>query len=548
MQNVPIDFWLFIAGLGIFLFGMHHLEEGIKGIAGETFQRFIKRFTNRSWKGILTGTISTAILQSSSMVTLLVLAFLGAGMLSLKNALGVVLGANLGTTFTAWIVAGLGFKIDIASFSFPFLGFGIFTFLFLNTRPILKNIGLFLIGFGLLFLGLDFMKGALDAAADQIDLTYLSKFGLWAFLLLGMLVTVMVQSSSAIIVIILSALHADLIDSYQSFSMVIGANIGTTSTLLLGSLKGTADKKRLALANVVFNGVTGIIIFSFLKQIVDTLQDLVQGMDPLMELVLLNTLLNVTGILLFFPFLSHFQRFLKRRFKKAEPKGATVLIKKSTAEFPDIAIQATRDELMGVYGLFREFIQKGFLLEDQQGTKSIWKRFFHKERKIRGQYQHAKEIDDELTFFQFQIQKQTLTEAQSKKLHETMNALRALIFAMKDIKDILHNIQQISGSKDSLGQNLFKTLREFIHSQLEKTDEMLAAGAATGIGEEELEANELFYEQTIGEFYEAARMIKKPDIPLSTCSNVIRKAVSSMNHLSSFRGDFLKSQADTLDT
>ncbi|WP_339611719.1 Na/Pi symporter, partial [uncultured Planktosalinus sp.] len=188
MQNVPFDFWMFLAGLGVFLFGMRHLEEGIKGLAGKSFQRIIKRFTKKSWKGILTGTFVTAILQSSSMVTLLVLAFLGAGMLSLKNALGVVLGANLGTTFTAWIVAALGFKMNIADFSFPLLALGILSYLFLESRPFLKNLGVFLIGFGLLFLGLDFMKDALDAVADQIDLNFFSQFGLWAFLLLGLII------------------------------------------------------------------------------------------------------------------------------------------------------------------------------------------------------------------------------------------------------------------------------------------------------------------------------------------------------------------------
>src|SRR3989339_1415362 len=134
MQKIPFDFWMFLAGLGVFLFGMRHLEDGIKGLAGKSFQNFIKRFTSKSWKGILTGTFVTAVLQSSSMVTLLVLAFLGAGILGLKSALGIVLGANLGTTITAWIVAALGFKMNIADFSYPFLAVGILSYLFLKSK------------------------------------------------------------------------------------------------------------------------------------------------------------------------------------------------------------------------------------------------------------------------------------------------------------------------------------------------------------------------------------------------------------------------------
>lgn len=120
MNGIDFDFWLFIAGLGIFLFGMYHLENGLKGLAGKSFKRLLQRFTNRSWKRILTGTFVTAILQSSSLVNLLALAFLGGGILSLHYSLGVVLGANLGTTVTAWIVATLGFKLNKADLSFHY--------------------------------------------------------------------------------------------------------------------------------------------------------------------------------------------------------------------------------------------------------------------------------------------------------------------------------------------------------------------------------------------------------------------------------------------
>jgi phosphate:Na+ symporter len=120
MGDTGFDFWMFVAGLGMFLFGMFHLENGLKGLAGNTFKKLLKKFTDKPWKGILTGTFVTAVLQSSSLVTLLVLAFLGGGILSLRNSLGVVLGANLGTTFTAWIVAAIGFKMNIADLSFPF--------------------------------------------------------------------------------------------------------------------------------------------------------------------------------------------------------------------------------------------------------------------------------------------------------------------------------------------------------------------------------------------------------------------------------------------
>src|SRR5690606_4668207 len=166
------------------------------------------------WRGIITGATVTAILQRSPMVTLLALASLDGGMIGLKNAVGIVLGANLGTTFTAWIVATYGFKMNMADFSFPFVGVGIVSYIFLHSRPFFIDLGGLLIGFGLLFLGLDYMKVAIENVAGQIDITAFAAYGLWTFVLVAIIITALIQSSSAMIVIILSALNAGFIDIY----------------------------------------------------------------------------------------------------------------------------------------------------------------------------------------------------------------------------------------------------------------------------------------------------------------------------------------------
>lgn len=532
MQEVPFDFWMFLAGLGVFLFGMRHLEEGIKGLAGKSFQNVIKRFTKRSWKGIITGTIVTAILQSSSMVTLLVLAFLGAGMLSLKSALGVVLGANLGTTFTAWIVATLGFKMNIADFSFPLLALGILSYLFLESRPFLKNLGVFLIGFGLLFLGLDFMKDALDAVADQIDMSFFSQFGLWAFLLLGLIVTALIQSSSAMIVIILSSLNAGFIDVYQSFAMIIGANIGTTSTLLLGSIAGTADKKRLALANVIFNSIAGITIFIFLEQVVDTVYELLNMTDPLMELVLLNTLLNLAGILLFMPFLGPFQKFLKKRFKKAEPSGETLYIKNITTEFPEVALKAIKDELGQVYLNVQEFIKSCFAMNNRNHKASGWKTIFQTAVNLNEKYDKIKRLEDELTTFYLQLQEQNLTVKESEALTSNMITLRSLVYAAKDIKDVAHNIKFIMDSEDVKAQEILDKLREFVMHKIEEVHLYVDIDSTNTLSlNQMINTNEEFYNEMITFLYNNAKGLAKKGITISTITNVIRQSVSAMNHI-----------------
>ncbi|MGF1557090.1 Na/Pi cotransporter family protein [Paucihalobacter sp.] len=532
MQEVSFDFWMFLAGLGIFLFGMHHLEDGIKGLAGKSFKNLLRKFTNRSWKGILTGTFVTGILQSSSMVNLLILAFLGAGMISLKNALGVILGANLGTTFTAWIVATLGFKVNVADFSYPFLALGILSYLFLKGRPVIKNIGLFLIGFGLLFLGLDFMKDAMEAISDSIDMNIISQHGLWAFLLIGLIITALIQSSSAMIVIVLSALNSDLIDIYQSIALIIGANIGTTSTLILGSFGGTADKKRLALANVFFNLVAGLLAFAFLWQAVDVLVNVFKLTDTLMELVILNTVLNLFGIILFFPFLGLFQRFLKNRFKVAEPVGATLYIKNVPTNVPDVAIKAIQQELVHLYNLTKDFILKIYNINPENSVKTNrWLSIFKVAKDPNENYDNIKLIEDEITKFYTKLQKHELEINDIEMLENNMSIMRSFVYAAKDIKDVQHNIRTIQESNDELAFQILERLKTHLNIRFSDYDKMIYSNETDSIDTNLYDENHKLYVETIHFIYNELKSIKKSDIPVSTITNVTKQTIAALNNL-----------------
>jgi phosphate:Na+ symporter len=532
MQDLNFDFWLFLAGLGIFLFGMHHLEDGIKGLAGKSFKNLLKKFTNRSWKGILTGTFVTGILQSSSMVNLLILAFLGAGMINLKNALGVILGANLGTTFTAWIVATLGFKMNVADFSFPFLALGILSYLFLKGRPVIKNLGLFLIGFGLLFLGLDYMKEAMEAVSGGIDMNIFSQYGLWAFLLVGLIVTALIQSSSAMIVIILSALNSDLIDIYQSVALIIGANIGTTSTLVLGAIGGTADKKRLALANVVFNVVAGLIAFAFLRQAIDVLLYVFHVTDVLIELVILNTVLNFFGIVLFFPFLGLFQRFLKNRFKISEPVGATVYIKNVPTNVPDVAIKAIQNELIHLYDLTKDFIINVYEVKLENNSKfNSWMRIFKVAKNPNDKYDHIKLIEDEMTVFYSNLMKQPLDAEEVKQLEDNMTIMRSLVYASKDVKDIQHNVKNIQDSSESLPIDVLENLKDTINKRFNQYDQLMNLARKEDSRVNFYVENHNIYNENIHFIYNHLKQSKKQTIPVSTITNVTKQTISSLNNM-----------------
>ncbi len=376
------------------------------------------------------------------------------------------------------------------------------------------------------------MKDALDAVADQIDMTFFAQFGLWAFLLLGLIVTALIQSSSAMIVIILSALNAELIDVYQSFAMIIGANIGTTSTLLLGSIGGTADKKRLAIANVIFNSTAGIVVFLFLKQVVDGVYAFFNMTDPLMELVLLNTLLNLAGILLFMPFLGSFQKFLNRRFKEAEPKGDTLYIKNITTEFPEVALKAIKDELGQVYINVQDFIQHCFAVTNGNKKGSGWKSIFQTAVNINEKYDKIKRLEDELTTFYLQLQEKNLSVLESEQLTSNMIALRSLVYGTKDIKDVSHNIKFIIESEDDLALEILDKLRQFVRLKIEEVHLYVDIDAKHAPSlSQMIDNNEEFYNEMVTFLYQNAKRLSKKGVTVSTITNVIRQTVSAMNHI-----------------
>ena len=424
--------------------------------------------------------------------------------------------------------------MDIADFSYPFLAIGIVSYLFLKSRPFLKNLGAFLVGFGLLFLGLDFMKVSVENIAGEIDLTYFATYGLMAFLLLGLVITGLIQSSSAMIVIILSALNAGLVDIYQSVAMVIGANIGTTVTMVIGSLGGTADKKRLSLANVIFNLFAGFLVFFFVHEFVYGVYYIFRVEDPLMELVLLNTLLNLTGIVLIYPFLGPFERFLRYRFLRAEPAGETLYIKNISPDVPDVALQALDKELKQVYLYTREFILDCLRIGSNDNYKiSGWKMIFKRTSGLNKRYDKIKRLEDELTSFYAQLQEQNLNITEAEQLTASMMGLRSIVYGAKDMKDVMHNIQFIMENEDPLGIEILKRLQEFVRLRLEEINSYLEEENQPEIIPDWPQQNEMFYNETIIYLYKNIKSRNKEGVPISTITNVVKQTESSIDNLCS---------------
>lgn len=308
-----IEIWSLAAGLGLFIFSMNQLEVSLKFLAGSRLKDFLARNTNHLFRGILTGTLATAILQSSSVVILMLLTLVGAGLLSLKNAIGVVLGANLGTTFTGWIISIIGFKVDFNILIMPLLAIGSFGQAFLPKNRYFYS-AKFLFYLALLFWGLATMKNSVADLGSMTNLAALAGFHPLVYLVAAFLFTAIIQSSSAAMMITLSALNSELIPFAGAAAMVIGADLGTTVTAILGSLKGSPDAKRIAYGHFIYNLVIDILAFTFLYPLMGLVQT-ITPQEPLVSLVLFHSSFNFFGILLFSPFVGRFTAFLETRFK-----------------------------------------------------------------------------------------------------------------------------------------------------------------------------------------------------------------------------------------
>ena len=258
-----LQIFTLLGGLGMFLYGMTLMSEGLQKSAGDKLRSFLATMTSTPFKRVLTGLGITAIIQSSSATTVMVVSFVNAGLLSLANAIGVIMGANIGTTITAWLISILGFKVDMAAISIPLMAVGFV--LSVSKKNKHKNIGQLIIGFSLLFLGLKYLKDAVpDLGANPTALAFLEQWAGYGFgsvlifLVIGTVLTIVLQSSSATMALTLVMVNFGWIDFQMAAAMVLGENLGTTITANIAAAVANVSAKRAARAHTIFN-VFGII-------------------------------------------------------------------------------------------------------------------------------------------------------------------------------------------------------------------------------------------------------------------------------------------------
>ncbi len=440
-----LDVWKLLAGLGVFLFGMFLLEESIKGLAGRSFKKFIKDHTSNRIKAIFAGAFATSILQSSSAVGLMVLAFVGAGVMMMENAIGVIIGSNIGTTFTAWIVATLGFKLDIEAFSLPLIGIGGLMTILLGKSVKYSHLSKLLVGFGFLFMGLDYMKNSVTDFTNHIDITNLPHYGLLVYALFGLVTTAIMQSSSASIAIVLTALNAGVIDFEASAAMIIGANVGTTATILIGGIGATQMKKRVAFSHLIFNLITAIIGLILIVPLSMLVIKMVGDKDAVIGVAMFHTLFNVMGVVLFFPFIGVYSKGLMKLFPNKKLQ-LTHYIHNLTAEVPEAAATGIQKEVIHlIYDTLR--FNLSILGIDQQ-LVFTQKQDSSKKRTTEENYENLKLLQAEIFTFASRVQSGELEETETIKLNRYLHAARMGMHSAKSMKDIKHNFEEF-GNDDN---------------------------------------------------------------------------------------------------
>ena len=553
-MNEELDLWRLAAGLGLFLFGMHELERALTQLAGRSFKKFLSEFTAQPARGVLAGAISTAALQSSSVVSLIVLAFVGTGIISLASALGIVFGSNLGTTMTGWIVATVGFKLDIEALALPLVTVGGLGVVWSATGTRRAGFSHLVVGLGLMLMGLEFMKSGALLATELFDPTALAGFPLIVFLLAGLLVTAVIQSSSATIMITLSALYANAIPLDSAAAIAIGADLGTTITALLGALAGSTAKKRVAAAVVIFNVVADTIAFLALQPLLHFITNVLGISDPLFALVAFHSLFNLVGILIFLPLIAPLSKWLDRRFrddetpllrhiKSGDDAVAEAALENITRETLRLIDQSAALNQTTV-GLPPDhaFYDSG---KDRNGV-AVFSRHVDYERS----YAEIKQLEGEILRHALALQGKSLDAPESERLSQVIPAIRNAVQAAKSMKDIQADLDMFRASVNDRFNAYFGQFREAAREFYESLDSLYKSDLPVVRFEAliEIKSNaEALHKRMQHRIYDEVLRGELSEVEISTLLNVNRELLVANQSLVSALVDALLSMEAARD-
>lgn len=461
------------AGIAIFLFGMLMLEDGFKLFGGGALERVLERATSSTPRAITFGVISTSLLQSSSLVSVITISFLSAGLISLIGGVGIIFGANIGTTTGAWLVAGLGLKVNIGAYAMPMIALSIV--LVFQKSKTLRGIGYALAGLGFLFLGIHHMKEGFDAFKDQIDLTRFALpglIGLFVYSLIGTAATVVMQSSHATMVLILTALSAGQISYENALALAIGANIGTTITAIIGSLGANFQGKRLALAHLIFNLSTALVALVFISPLRDLVEWISAGVgiaagDFAMKLAVFHTIFNLLGVALMLPVLTRLIAFLERRILEPLPDVSRPhFLNEAVDEFPQTLEIALRKEVLHLYENASGLILHGLNLHKEQvfSTEDIEGSVRRSRASIEFDFDEAyehrvKTLYAAIMEFSSRTGSKRIAPEIAERIYGLRDIASDIVQAVKSIKHLRKNVLRYTTRRQGVVTDLYDGLR-----------------------------------------------------------------------------------------
>ncbi len=471
--NLYPNISMIFGGIALFLIGMEYMEGGFKVFSGGMLEKILKKFTSNTPKAITTGFIATSIVQSSSLISVIIIGFLSAKLITLTSAVGVIFGSNIGTTTTAWLVSSFGLKIKISAYAFPMIVMGIVIPIFFKSNTY-KGIASVLIGLGVIFLGIGYMKEGFETLKEGINLAQYAMdgySGIFVYVFVGLIATVVIQSSSATMAIIITALATNQIDYQNALALAIGANVGTTVTAILGALKSNENGKRLAVAHFIFNIITAFIAIIFIYQLADLVDYLsvfinIDKNNYTMKLALFHTIFNVMGVAVVSIFIGRLVKFLNTLFiPKGLEKGKVKYLDKSVLKLPSTSIRAIIKESKHLYRNSFDIIIQGLNLKHQNiisvmPIKEVIKYPYSKysvdmdklyNRNIKGIYG---EIIDFISKAQVNMSKDNIELLYSFKL-----ANKYMVEAIKDTKHLQKNLIKYSSTSNEHIKKQYNQIR-----------------------------------------------------------------------------------------
>ena len=473
------DFEVTAAGIAIFLFGLMLLKQGVQGFSGGFLEQALKNITRSTTRAVLLGFSTTALVQSSAIIMVLAISFLSAGMLPLLSGIGIVVGANIGTTTGSWLIASFGLSMNLSKLALPLLVFGVL-FLF-QKSSVGQGFGQFLMGLGFLFLGIDYIKdgfGLLDFGFDLNQIAPNIVLGVLLFTLIGFVITLILQSSHATLLITLSALAAEHIDYTLAVALTMGACVGTTMIPLISSLGANASGKRLALAHFLFNLFTLLVALPLLPVLLWMVDHLavvlgIGAETSTLKVALFHTLFSLLGSALILPQKSRFEKLLLKLIKEPESnEEKPKFLHPAALESSSTAVAAARNESLNLYELGTLSIVEGLgwdLAEFYSGEP--FDELKSSQRNIpfnmRESYQlRIKGIYSELIGFisSARERSQELTDEQLRELwaanYHLVEAVKATKHLQRNLKLYLHhNNRPISDSYKAIRQQIGEVIR-----------------------------------------------------------------------------------------